>query len=207
VSRYDDVLRASLVVVVWFVLSGCGSSGVRELNRAALRQSAPRSVAGVVGPAPRFLVSTHKSVSFVAAAIQSSLDARRLRLVGLHDPARAIAEALIDALAKRFSLDVLDANDQDQGLKPHLMLRIQTINWGLQVAPTGGAAISYEGTLELTDTRTHEVLARATCVSHPLEGQSVSALGADGSSLLRDELREATEYCIEDYRHRILGLY
>ena len=165
-----------------------------------------------MGRTPRFQVYAPLAASlllfgFVGAAVESSLDERRLGVVGVHDPAEAIAEAVVDGLAKRFSLTVLDASDLDQGLTPHLMVRVQTIDWGVRNAATGGVGISYEGTMELTDTRTHEVLARAMCVRHPVEGQSVGALAANRAAMVRDELRGVAEYCADDYRHRILGLY
>src|SRR6185312_3320523 len=138
---------------------------------------------------------------------ESAYDERSLRAVGLHDPAETIAEGLVDAMGKRFSLRVIDAGDLDEGRAPNLMMRVRTLKWGVFNAVNGGATVMYDGTLQLIDTRTNEVLAQASCVSHPVEGQTVSALAANGSALLRDELREVTEYCMEDYRHRVLGLY
>lgn len=163
-----------------------------------------------MGKTPRFQVWTPTAgalFGFVGAGIESAYDERSLRPVGLHDPAETIAQALVDAIGKRFSLAVMDAGDLDEGHAPSLMMRVRTLKWGVFNAVNGGATVVYEGTLQLTDTRTNPVLAQSSCISHPVEGQPVSVLAANGSALLREELREVTEYCLEDYRHRILGLY
>ena len=204
------MVRADVLVATCLFVVGCGSSGVRELNRTALRQAGARSIAATMGKTPRFQVWTPTAgalFGFVGAAIESAYDERSLRAVGLHDPAETIAETLVDAMGKRFSLRVIDAADLDEGRAPNLMMRVRTLKWGVFNAVNGGATVMYDGTLQLIDTRTNEVLAQASCVSHPVEGQPVSALAANGSALLRDELREVTEYCMEDYRHRVLGLY
>ncbi len=145
----------------------------------------PRTVAAPRAPTPSFTSNTASigiMFGFIGMAVESSMD--RSRLLGhsgpIRNPAGAIRASVVAALAKRFSLEVVDAN-----------------------APS----VTYDGSLRLTDARTKKVLAEDICSSHPVTGQPVGELARDGAAGLKDELSGVVDYCAEEYRHRVLGLY
>jgi len=112
-----------------------------------------------------------------------------------------IRVAVVEALAKRFSLDVVEKGS------PDLVLEIETTYWG--VVYTGGQykrgtfVLYYDGSLRLTDKRTNKVLAEGNCVSHPVNGSESYPHGEAFSEVIAS----AVEYCTDDYRHRLLGLF
>lgn len=142
----------------------------------------------------------------IVAAVESSRDERRLKPYGLHDPAEEMTEQLLQDLAKRFSLTILEPDDLDEGRQPHLVLRLQTRRWGIQKGKLDGVGMVYEGTLTLVDTRSNRVLVTGECVAQPVDGDSVEALARRGKAGLQEELAGVTSYCLDDYRHRLLGL-
>lgn len=158
-----------------------------------------------MGRTPKFRVDTAGAIGafgLLAAAIQDSIDQSKLKGKRVPDPAEEITEALVNAVAKHFSMTVLDGDDIDRGQTSHLVLRIQTTHWGLQTAKQGGVGVVYEGTLTLVDNRSKAVLAEGMCSVYPYDGDSVEAV----AQKLGDEFRGVVEYCVDDYSHRILGL-
>jgi fermentation-respiration switch protein FrsA (DUF1100 family) len=204
------------------LVAGC-SPGFLPLNRPALRMTNPRFIVAAKSSTPRFTVNTATvglAFGIIGALIETSIDQARFHgHMGARDPAIFIRATLVAALAKRFSLEVLDvgptAKVADDGdgqpdgppKAPDLVLEITTNEWGLASAPTGGAGVAYEGTLRLRDMRTKKVLAEAVCSSRPVTGESVGELAANNGAGLRDVVRGVAEFCADDYRHRVLGLY
>jgi len=71
-------------------------------------------------------------------------------------------------------------------------------------------AVRYYGTLQLIDNRTKTIVADGKCSSFLVDGKGIptySELVQDDAALLKEELQAAAEFCIDDYRTRILGLY
>jgi hypothetical protein len=172
-------------------LAGC-SSPVLALNRTALRVTHPRTVSAprLAGPA---CGAGLKYISFPCGP-----DDLRARV---QDPATMIRVAVVEALAKRFSLDVVERGS------PDLVLEIETTYWavvntGSQYIP-GTFVLYYEGSLKLTDKRTNKLVAEGPCVSHPVDGFKSSR---DGEAF-SEAIASAVEYCTDDYRHRLLGLF
>jgi cytidylate kinase len=82
-----------------------------------------------------------------------------------------------------------------------LILEVRTINWKVRANPR--LRVWYDGTLRLTDARTNRVLAEGVCASHPVTAsprENHAALG-------QGEMDDTIDFCVEDYRHRVLGLY
>ncbi len=175
-----------------------------QLNRTALRRTNPRSIAGRTGPTPKFRVDTNSvglAFGLVGAAIEHGMDEARLKPIGVHDPSLDIVDQLEDDLAARFSLTVRDGDSPAD-----LVLRVETTRWGIQNAKLGGVGGLYESKLTLFDARTKTVLVAAECVSQPVEGQSVAELSKRGPAGIQEEIASVTTYCLDDYRHHVLGL-
>ena len=172
-------------------LAGC-SSPLLTLNRTALRVTQPRTVSAprLAGP------PCGAGLKYISSPCGPG---------GLHanvqDPATMIRVAVVEALAKHFSLDVVETGS------PDLVLEIETNYWGVVYTGTqwvpGTFVLYYEGSLKLTDKRTNKAVAAGPCVSHPVDGFKSSR---DGEAL-SEAIASAVEYCTDDYRHRLLGLF
>jgi len=124
----------------------------------------PRSMTAPKSSTPRFTVNTATvglAFGIIGALVESSIDQSRFHgHMGARDPAIFIRATLVAALAKRFSLEVLDveptAKVADDGdgqpdgppKAPDLVLEITPNEWGLVSAPAGGAGVAYEGTCD-----------------------------------------------------------
>ncbi len=188
---------------------GCATAPPLQLNRTALRRTRPGSISGVVARAPRFRVDA-AGVGLIfgplAVAVEDGIDEARLKPVGLRDPAQAITEQLLDDMAKHFALRILDADDVDEGAHPSLVLRVETTRWGVANGLQSGVGILYEARLTLRDARSNAVLVEGLCVVHPVDGDSLEVLARGGRARLQEEVEGVTDYCLDDYRHRVLGL-
>jgi len=61
-----------------------------------------------------------------------------------------------------------------------------------------------------TDRWTHQIIAEGECTSLPVDAPDAPTfdeMQANQGALLRASLAATAEYCIDDYRKRILGLY
>ncbi len=218
--RFGRVIAATSLVV------GC-SPGFQPLNRPALRLTNPRSVAAPKFSTPRFIINM-AGVGFafgiIGAMVEQSIDNSKFpQRTGVRDPATSIRATLVAALAKRFALEPLDvdataeAADADANVgagqparaprSPDLVLEIRTSEWGLVRALQGGVGVNYQGTLRLLDARTKKVLAEAVCSVRPAKGGPVEELAEDHAAGLRAQVEDVAEFCTDDYRHRVLGLY
>jgi hypothetical protein len=189
------VARGLMGAALVGALAGCVPSVV-TLNWPALRATAPRTIA-----APR-MAARHGLFSGVALPAE-------LENVDLEDPAAAIRDIVTQALAKNFSLEVLDFDDA----KPDLVLEIQTTGFTFAYASAYSLSVdpatvflTYGGSLKLKDARTNEVLAEGTCQSHP-----VSALDRNEREQVAEtflaQIRETIEFCSGEYRRRVLGFH
>ncbi|HLK89495.1 MAG TPA: hypothetical protein VKZ18_06360 [Polyangia bacterium] len=174
-------------------LAGCVPSTV-TLNWPVLRATMPRTIA-----APRMAA---RQALFGGVALPEGLDN-----VEITDPAGAIRDIVTQALARNFTLEVLELD----GATPDLVLEIQTTGFTLAYATAYNLGVdpatmflTYGGTLKLKDARTNEVLAEGACDSHP-GGRLETIEGEQAAETLFSEVREAIEYCSDDYRHRLLG--
>lgn len=227
------MIRAVALLLALSPALGCGGSTPLPgpLNRAALRASHPRSVRGAVTPVPQFQGVTSSSGMLAAFGLaglvmmQGAADSEgdRARETGVYDPAVAINVELTKALAKRFSLQITDPSPKKIGrtIRPvedlsdrnqdvDLLLEVRTNAWGFKPVRIGAYGVTYEGTLRLIDTRSKALIAEGQCTSLPVdssEAPSYEQMQAQEAALLKEMLRGLEQYCTDDYRKRILGLY
>jgi hypothetical protein len=148
-------------------------------------------------------------------------DAKTMRARRLYDPADAITAVLMKGMAKRFTLQVVDTGGVlTKGLSAgelsrefpgsDLVLDVRTTDWGFVPVRIGHYGVLYEGSLSLIDTRSKAVIAEGQCTGRPVdagESPSYDELMANDAAVLKDKFRGIEEYCADDYRTRILGLF
>jgi hypothetical protein len=216
--KYQVVQAGCAAGVTLSLLLSC-SHGYQTLNRSALRASSPRVVRVTTSPSPKFDAQTMKGAFAVAgligvavaAAVEDS-DAKKVTRGIVDDPAVFIREVVGVALARRFSLKIRDAAAGVDGYAAgaDLLLDIRTLDWGISPTRLGHYGVKYEGTIRLIDLRTKETLAEGICSSHPLDhpdNPTFEQLRANISEPLRDAVQSVAEFCADDYRKRILGLF
>ena len=144
-------------------------------------------------------------VGFVAAGIQLSADRDRLHPKRVRDPAEAITEHLLVRPGESTSAD-------DRRRRPDQPRR--SVAPGLDRAndPLGrhqGEARWRRGQLrgkaDVAGRTTNQVLVEGICVYQPVEGTSVGDLSRERKTL-QDEVYGVADVCLDDYRHRLLGL-
>jgi hypothetical protein len=225
-------LARTLVGGLLVLVAGCAETdpGLLVLNRSALRASKPRTLAIARAGAADFTAETSSAGLAGAAfgplggALADSASRGRgedlIRDRRLSDPALGISTALEQALAGRFSLQVVPdsgvvAESSVEGLIAQfrgadLILDVRTSQWGFVPTSMGRYGATYDGTMRLIDTRAGKVIAEGFCAFHPVPIDSAPTsdeLLANGAEALKQMLSSITEVCADDYRTRILGLY
>lgn len=232
------------------------------LNRAALRASQPRSIVATNPPPAPFEGETSLGnalplvlgpVGWALRADQANAEGDEMKHKQVYDPAAVMRRELVQGLSKRFSLQIVEAeeikprvvpvsvpppvprdpeaNGEQQVSPPprpttdqpmtiaevarlhggvDLVLEIRTDQWGFAPVRLGHYGVTYRGTLRLIDTRTRTLVAEGNCVSLPVDSPdapSYDELLANNAMLLKADLTSLEQFCTDDYRTRILGLY
>jgi hypothetical protein len=235
--RYEWAIKAReaihvkrLCVSLASVLAAMSCASPGPLNRAALRASQPRTILATLPPIPAFrgrtstIAGATAPLALLGMAVGSELEVsegKKARAKHLYDPADAISAALMKGMVRRFSLNVVDAGKQEtlgtsagelsrEYKDVDLVLDVRTSDWGFVPIRMGHYGILYEGTLRLIDTRNQSVIAEGSCTFHPADSEdspSYDELMAADAALLKARFRALTQFCADDYRTRILGLY
>jgi hypothetical protein len=213
-------------LVACLLVGGCGGPQFQPLNRTTLRASQPRSIVAANAPLRAFTLDPQApgrglihAVIAMQRADQAAAELQRVR--PLVDPALTIRDRLLEGMAKRFSLRIVNSGTSETSatspgeLAAHyrgvdLILNVRTSDWGIRAVGNGNYGPAYDGEVTLIDGRSGELLARGFCSSHPVSlsgGPSLNNLVADEAALLHDTIAAITDECVEDYRKRLLGLY
>jgi hypothetical protein len=212
-----------------FCTTSCASRGPMPLNRAALRVTKPRTIVATLRPVPPFkghtsgngLAGAFGLIGVVILESMAESEGRSVRSRGVADPADTLVTALMPRMAKRFSLEILDSGKaQTRGIsakdlsreygKADLVLDVRTHQWGFAPTSIGRYGMRYEGSLQLVDTRNQAVIAQGTCMYQSGEdpdAPTYDEMMANDAAVLRASLSAMVNYCLDDYRKRILGLY
>ena len=192
--------RWRLITVGCLLAGGCGGPQFQPLNRTTLRASQPRSIVAANTPLREFTLAVPASGRGLINAVRSmqradhaAAELRRGR--PLTDPALTIRERLLEGLAKRFSLQIVNSGTSETSatspgeLAAHyhgvdLILDVRTTDWGIRAVGGGNWGPAYDGEVTLVDGRSGELLARGICSSHPVSlsgGPGLSSLVEDGA--------------------------
>jgi len=217
------MLRGKALVIVLLMPACAGTPPPGQLNRAALKASQPRTIVLARHPPPDFLAWTASGGAvgalfgplgiLVAAAASEARGNALAQKKAIEDPAIEIGDQLTAALARRYSLTIIDTGALDYTLaNADLVLHVRTWEGGCGATRLSGHyGIHYAGTLELFDARAHSVLAQGGC-SLPLPEDSEDAptydrMVANNGAVLKAMLHSVAETCADGYRRRLLGLY
>jgi len=222
--KISSFLAISIVRVTLVTLAsgsaGCATSnshtaentlGYQPLNRAALRLSQPHTMVVPDLPPPAFgeeysAIRPRGMAAAVGTALRTCSNKAEIDAMGLQDPAISIRSVIEPRLSKRFSLQSPPPAMAD----PDLVLEIATTLWMIEPTGIGSSGLKYEGRIKLIDRRRNVVLADGICKADSggtAAPRSCNELVKDNGAALKENLRETADYCAEDFRTRLLGLY
>jgi hypothetical protein len=174
-------------------------------------------------PRPDFAAMTPTKAAFgaIGGAAMISEGNDIVKKNEIQDPAVFIGETLAAALGARYSIRrspkgvpvvTDDAADlAKSGAGSDLALDVRTINWTMAYYPTswGRYRVLYSARLRLLDTKTGKVLAEGGCARAPEEtpaSPSYDELLANNAERLKQELKAAAEFCVNEFRTKTLAL-
>jgi hypothetical protein len=218
-----NTVCASILALAMGLAPGCGTTAPSSteppgtLNRAALRVSHPRHIAAPALPSPAFKGITSGAAlggafglaGLIVMAANAEAEGRAVERKQVFDPAVAIRKDLVQRLAKRFGMETQDGKGAGPA-KADLTLKVETAEWGFVPVRIGYYGITYDGTIALIDNRTNVTVATGSCTSRPVDtpdAPDYDHLLANDAFILKQKLGSLEDYCIDDYRKRILGLY
>jgi hypothetical protein len=192
------------------------------LNSAAVRETGPRTLVVVTPTTPTFMAHV-SGVTFSGGTFGAvGRDRYGVPLAeedGIVDPATTIGAELADALSSRLRLQQISGADISSRAprgaqlataseRADLVLEIRTSEWGFKGGRLNGYQVVYQGALRLVDGRSGKVIALAVCAlprrSMP-PATTPDDLFANGSRLLKDRLQAATQFCVEDFRKKVVS--
>jgi hypothetical protein len=197
-----------LAAIAPLSLSCVHAKAFMPLNRTALRASNPQSIRVPSAPPAEFDGDAIKNAFAWGGLFGLALSAAvgGVTNEGISDPAMSIRFEIASAMANRFAMQIVPEDDPEADLR----LDIRTTDWGIVSTHIDHYGAKYSGVLVLTDLRTNEVLARSICSGDPIDepdNPTLEELKEGGSARLKQMLRAAARYCLEDFRKRTLGLY
>jgi len=210
-----------LPLIALCILSGCVSTKIAPVDRTVLSGFHGGSMVIAQREKPSFSAATAGKAAFAligAAAMISSGNAI-VRENEIPDPAVHIGQTLAsdlvndDALTLVQSTSTAETMDIARLAKEYaaadLLLDVQTINWSFVYFPTNWAhyRVIYSAKLRLIDTRHAKLIADGFCGHVPEETADAPTrdeLLQNGAARLKQELTTAADYCINEFRTRVL---
>jgi hypothetical protein len=217
------MLRILVLVCAVAATAGCVSVQHLPMDAASADSMKGKEMVLAERPRPDFAAMTPTKAMFGAiggaAMVGEGNDIVKANAV--QDPAIYIGESLAEALGTRYSIRrspkgvpvVTDetADLAKVGAASDLALDVRTINWSMAYYPTswGKYRVIYSARLRLLDTKSGKVLAEGGCARVPDEiatAPSYDELLANNAERLKQELRTAAEFCVNEFRTKTLAL-
>lgn len=138
----------------------------------------------------------------------------------LEDPAVYIGSTLVAELSQKYKLTPIEnsevvVTDESpkkmamQFMTSRFLLDVRTIDWGLMNHPVkwGLYGLNYSAKFRIIDTTSAKVIAESYCEKQAFTTRpdfTREELLANRAQRLKDELRAAAEFCIEEFRTKAL---
>ncbi|HEX9982924.1 MAG TPA: hypothetical protein VGF69_06655 [Thermoanaerobaculia bacterium] len=212
------VMAVSVVVL----LTGCVSTQTVPLRQERLAALQGGTITVTNRPKPGFTALTAGKAMFgmIGAAAMIVAGNKIIEENAVEDPAGYIATALATELASANTMTLVPkegvlarswkpAELARQYTGSDLLLDIQTVNWSFGYFPSdwNNYRVIYNAKLRLIDTKSGKLLAAGFCSSIPdksADAPSHDELLADNAARLKQELTEAADHCIIDFRTKVL---
>ena len=216
-------MRLAVLVVGVVSLAGCVSTKNVPLRQERLASLNGGTITVTTREKPSFTATTAGKASFglIGAAAMVSAGNNIVQKNAIEDPAGAIARELAEGFASANGLTVVPASGgiarsanpaelSRQYTGADLLLDVQTTNWGFAYFPTdwNNYRVIYHAKERLIDTKTRKTLAEGFCSRIPEKSDDAPShdeLLADQAARLKQELDAAADYCVSEFRTKMLG--
>lgn len=211
----------TLVVACLVLLCGCVTVQEIPMDAATSERVKGRALAVSKRDMPDFAAFTAAAPVFglIGALASVGVGNEIVRSNGIEDPADHIAMTLGADLVAKYGVRVsanpmpVGTDDLAQFSKAtpdaDLLLDVRTFLWAFNYFPTtwNRYRVLYTARLRLIDIKAGRVLAEGKCTRIPEEtpaAPSYDELLANGATRLKVELRIAADYCVNEFRPRLL---
>lgn len=215
--------KALFIVLAGLTMVGCVSVNHIPMTPDAITSINNKEVVTGKREKPNFAAMTAGKAMFamVGAAAMISAGNEIVAKNNVQDPATYISEKLSTALSMKYGTKVsaktVSITDDDvQALSRKnpeidLILDIRTVNWSFVYFPTtwDKYRVIYSARLRLIDVKGGKVTAEGFCSRIPDQTPSsptYEELLANDAKRLKRELREAADFCINDFKTKVLQL-
>ncbi len=215
------MVKKILIILVSIFMSACVSTKNIRIDTDSSALMAGKTMAVSTSDRPDFAAMTAGKASFgmIGSFAMISAGNKIIKKNGIEDPASFIASELARDISEIYSLSVTlpigagNNNDIEYLVKAYsennYILDVRTINWSFVYFPTdwNNYRVIYSAKLRLIDVATKKVIAEAFCARVPeksSDSPSRDQLLSNNAARLKEELREAADYCIKDVRKKLL---
>lgn len=212
-----------VVVAATLGMAGCVSVQQIPMNASSAEALKDKEIALSERARPDFAATTPGRGAFgmIGAAVTISEGNKLVKEHGIEDPALYIGKSLAADLHGRYSTRLSlkgapVASDEVGDLVKNangsaLLLDVRTINWSFVYFPTswGKYRVIYSARLRLVDAKSGKVLAEGSCARVPDQtdnAPSYDELIANSAARLKQELRTAADFCIGEFKSKVLSL-
>jgi hypothetical protein len=209
-----------LLLVCWVIVSGCVAVRHVPLSESDSNRVGGKAVQRSLYQKPDFAAFTAGKAGFgpIGAALIIQAGNDLIRENAVDDPAIRIGQELAQALARRYGVQVLQAEPRlsesdDVGAllqtygDADVVLDIKTISWAFIYFPTDwdNYRVLYSARLRLIDRQRNEVIAEEFCAYQPEYEDTNKAptredLVGNNAAGLKRELAKAADHCIALFR-------
>ena len=216
------MLKKISIVISLLALAGCVSTKNVRIDQHHSEIMHGKTMSVTTSDKPDFAAMTAGKAMFamIGAIAMINKGNEIVRTHDVSDPASYISEALADQIAAAHSVSlvrpIVAEKDDDIGVlmasvrsNSAYILDIRTINWSFAYFPTdwNNYRVIYSAKLRLIDVNGKQVIAEAFCSRVPDQGPespSYDQLLDNNAERLKQELKQAADYCIQDFQQKVL---
>ena len=139
----------------------------------------------------------------------------------VEDPSSQISKEIVKSLSDKFKVSIIDLNNSELETNEineissmfknvDYVLDIKTTNWGYTSAQAANIYhIYYTAKLQIIDTNSNAIVAEGVCShSNSEDGKSFryEEIVGNNAAKLKEELRFAKDYCVQDFKENVLAM-
>lgn len=212
-----------ILALALLILNGCAAKTI-PLSAESATQLNGSTLAHTKREAAGFMATTAGKAAFGVLGAVAMMNAGKkiIEENNIEDPANYISSSLANDLAKTFNLQV--ASEKDTAVsstnvsdlaaeypQADFILDVRTGSWSFIYFPTDWShyRVLYSSRLQLIDVKSKRVVADSICSRVPEKTESsptYEELLAGNAQRLKNELKVAADYCIDQFRSQVFNL-
>jgi hypothetical protein len=216
------MLRSIILLAGVALLTGCVSTKTVPLQKDTISSYQGRTIAVSSRERPAFAAMTAGKAMFgaIGGAAMVMAGNKIVEENEVQDPAQIISQKLLETFSTGHSLKLVSTDGViAKGMKvddlskqysgADILLDVQTTGWNLAYFPTdwNSYRVIYAAKLRIIDTHKSKVLAEGFCSRVPEKTDSAPSydqLLENKADRLKQELALAAEFCVNEFRSKVL---